>query len=89
MVFSKVEDRLGRSGLDNMHIHVSGIEYSDKGEKKHLVFGESDFKYKELAQALSDFDIRGMVISESPNLEADAMALKKEYERIKSVPALT
>lgn len=83
-VFSKVEDRLGRFGLDNMHIHVSGIEYSDKGEKKHLVFSESDFKYKELAQAFSDFDIRGMVICESPNLEADAMALKKEYDMIKN-----
>ncbi len=84
IVFSKVEDRLGRLGLDNMHIHVSGIEYSDKGEKKHLVFEESDFKYKELAQAFSDFDVRGMVISESPNLEADAMALKKEYDMMKS-----
>ncbi|MCZ7399899.1 MAG: TIM barrel protein [Candidatus Methanoperedens sp.] len=83
MVFSRVEDRLGRFGLDNMHIHVSGIEYTDKGEKKHLVFSESDFKYKELAQAFSDFDIRGMVISESPNLEADAMALKKEYDMMK------
>jgi deoxyribonuclease-4 len=88
MVFSKVEDRLGRLGLDNMHIHVSGIEYSDKGEKKHLVFEESDFKYKKLAAAFCDFDIRGMVISESPNLEADAMALKKEYDRIKNLSAL-
>ncbi|MCX9025122.1 MAG: TIM barrel protein [Candidatus Methanoperedens sp.] len=83
-ILARVEDRLGRFGLDNMHIHVSGIEYSEKGEKRHLVFSESDFKYKELAQAFSDFDIRGMVICESPNLEADAMALKKEYDMIKN-----
>ncbi|MGB8218301.1 MAG: TIM barrel protein [Candidatus Methanoperedens sp.] len=83
-ILAHVEDRLGRFGLDNMHIHVSGIEYSEKGEKRHLVFSESDFKYKELAQAFSDFNIKGMVISESPNLEADAMALKKEYDKIKS-----
>ncbi len=82
-ILARVEDRLGRFGLDNMHIHVSGIEYSDKGEKRHLVFSESDFKYKELAQAFSDFDIRGMVVCESPNLEVDALALKKEYDRIK------
>ncbi len=80
-ILARVEERLGWKGLDNMHIHVSGIEYSDKGEKRHLVFAESDFKYKELAQAFHDFDIRGMVISESPNLETDAMMLKKEYER--------
>ena len=83
-ILAAVEERLGREGLDNMHIHVSGIEYSEKGEKKHLVFEESDFNYKELAQAFSEFNIKGMVISESPNLEVDAMALKKEYDRIKS-----
>ncbi len=83
-ILANVENRLGRSGLDNMHIHVSGIEYSDKGEKRHLVFSESDFKYKELAQAFCDFGISGTVISESPNLETDAMALKIEYDRIKN-----
>ncbi|HEY9204939.1 MAG TPA: TIM barrel protein [Candidatus Methanoperedens sp.] len=79
-ILKRVEERLGREGLDNMHIHVSGIEYSDKGEKRHLTFAESDFKYRELAQVLSDFGVRGRVISESPNLEVDALALKKEYE---------
>ena len=77
-----MEDRLGRFGLDNMHMHVSGIEYSEKGEKRHLVFTESDFKYKELAQAFCDFGIRGMVICESPNLEIDALKLKNEYEKV-------
>ena len=81
-ILARVEEKLGRRGLDDMHIHVSGIEYSDKGEKKHLVFAESDFKYKELAQAFSDFNIKGMVICESPNLEDDALALKKEYEGV-------
>ncbi len=87
-ILARVENRLGREGLDNMHIHVSGIEYSEKGERKHLVFSESDFNYKELAQAFSEFNIKGTVISESPNLEVDAMALKKEYERIKGLSAL-
>lgn len=79
-ILAQVEDMLGSEGLNNMHAHVSGIEYSEKGEKRHLVFEESDFKYKELAQAFSDFDIKGMVISESPNLESDAIRLKKEYD---------
>ncbi|MDP2846027.1 MAG: TIM barrel protein [Candidatus Methanoperedens sp.] len=82
-ILERVEDKLGREGLDDMHIHVSGIEYSDKGEKRHLVFEESDFKYRELAQAFCDFDIQGMVISESPNLEVDALVLKDEYARVK------
>ncbi len=79
-ILARVEDKMGREGLDNMHIHVSGIEYTDKGEKNHLVFAGSDFNYKELAKAFVDFDIKGMVICESPNLEVDALLLKKEYD---------
>lgn len=79
-VLSRVEDKLGHEGIKNMHIHVSGIEYSEKGEKRHLVFEESDFNYIELAKVFFDFKIKGMVISESPNLEIDALILKKEYE---------
>ncbi len=82
-ILVRVEEKLGWEGLDNMHIHVSGIDYSDKGEKRHLVFAGSDFKYKELAQAFVDFDIKGMVISESPNLEDDALLLKSEYDGLK------
>jgi len=81
-ILARIEERLGRGGLDNMHIHVSGIEYSIKGEKRHLVLEESDFKYKELTQAFLDFNIRGMVICESPNLEMDALILKSEYESL-------
>lgn len=81
-ILARVEEKLGRRGLDDMHIHVSGIEYSDKGEKNHLIFAESDFKYKELAQAFVEFDIKGMVICESPNLEEDALVLKREYYSI-------
>lgn len=74
-----IENKLGREGLNEMHIHVSGIEYSPKGEKNHLELEESDFNFRGLVQAFSDFDIQGMVICESPNLEVDALKLKKEY----------
>lgn len=79
-ILEKIENKLGREGLNNMHIHVSGIEYSIKGEKNHLEFEKSDFKFRELARAFSEIDIRGLVICESPNLEIDAMKLKKEYD---------
>lgn len=80
-ILGSIENKLGREGLNDMHIHVSGIEYSPKGEKNHLELEKSDFNYRELVQAFSDFEIRGMVICESPNLEADALKLKKEYEQ--------
>ncbi len=78
-VLKKIESRLGRPSLDNMHIHVSGIAYTKKGESKHLILEESDLKYKELLRALKDNDVGGLVICESPNLEEDALLLQQTY----------
>jgi deoxyribonuclease-4 len=75
----QVEAKLGRQALDNMHIHVSGIAYGKSGEAKHLNLIESDFNYVELIHALSDYNVKGLVISESPNLEEDAMLLQQAY----------
>ncbi|MCL7411083.1 MAG: TIM barrel protein [Methanosarcinaceae archaeon] len=75
----KVENALGREGLDDMHIHVSGIEYGRKGEKNHLILQDSDLKYVELMQAFFDFNIKGLVICESPNLEGDAVLLRDAF----------
>ena len=41
-ILSKVEEALGKEGLSNMHMHVSGIEYDRNGKKKHLTLKESD-----------------------------------------------
>jgi deoxyribonuclease-4 len=82
-ILEKLEKSLGRQALDNMHIHMSGIEYSEKGEKKHLVLKDSDMNYKDLIKALKDYRCKGCVINESPNLEEDAELMKKEYEKLK------
>ncbi|MFC2058993.1 TIM barrel protein [Chloroflexota bacterium] len=78
-VLDQTEAKLGRAALDDMQIHVSGIEYGMKGEKKHLVLQESDFRYKELLRALKDREAKGLVICESPNLEEDALLLQQTY----------
>ena len=79
-VLSYLENELGKEALDNMHIHISGIEYGEKGEIKHLNLNQSDFNYKELARALREYNVKGVLISESPNLEEDALLMKKELE---------
>ena len=78
-VLQRVRERLGRAALDNMHIHVSGIAYGQKGEINHLNLQESDFQYAEFLQALKDYDVQGIVICESPNLEEDALLLQETY----------
>ena len=78
-ILSQIEQRLGRAALDDMHIHVSGISYGAKGEIKHLNLKESDLRYVELLQALRDYQAKGIVICESPNLEEDALLLQATY----------
>ena len=75
----QVESKLGRQALDNMHIHVSGIAYGKSGETKHLNLRESDFNYVEFIHALSDYNVKGLVINESPNLEEDTLLLEQTY----------
>ena len=82
-MLSFIEDRLGREALDNMHIHISGIEYGEKGERNHLNLQESDMNWEDLLRVLKEFRVKGVVISESPNIEGDALLMKKKYEEIK------
>lgn len=78
-IFEKIGNELGQSALDNFHAHIAGIEYSIKGEKKHLNLEESDFNYKDLIKAFKDFDVKGVIVCESPNIEDDAKLLKDYY----------
>jgi len=82
-ILEKIEKKLGKKGLENMHIHITGIAYGEKGEKHHLNLEESDLKYKELIEALKDFKVKGVAISESPNIEGDALLVKNIYDKTK------
>ena len=81
-ILLQVKERLGRAALDSMHIHVSGISYGLQGEIKHLNLKESDLQYGELLQALKDYEVKGIVICESPNLEEDALLLQATYNAL-------
>ncbi len=78
-ILSKIKLKLGAPALKDMHIHMSGIMYGEKGEIKHLMLDKSDFRYDECIQALRDFDVEGLVIIESPTQEKDALMLKNFY----------
>ncbi len=81
-ILSRVEESLGKEGLSNMHMHISGVEYGTNGEKRHLNLKESDFNYPELMIALKEFKVRGRVILESPVLEQDAFMLREIYTEL-------
>jgi deoxyribonuclease-4 len=82
-VLDQVERKLGRQALANMHIHLSGIAYGNKGEIKHLMLPDSDFRYAELLKALKERKAKGVVICESmPYLEKDALLLQQTYREL-------
>ncbi|MBU2009070.1 MAG: TIM barrel protein [Chloroflexi bacterium] len=82
LILKQVESRLGRRGLEKLHIHLSGIEYSQAGERKHLNLKEADLRYEELLRALKDSKASGTIICESPNLEEDALLLQQTYRSL-------
>jgi deoxyribonuclease-4 len=81
-ILEQIKKGLGDEAIANMHIHVSGIAYGQRGEQKHLDLKDSDLNYTELLQALKDYGARGLVICESPSLEADALLLQKTYQTL-------
>lgn len=81
--FCKILERLGNEigqyALDNFHGHLAGIAYSAKGEKNHLNFADADMNYKDVLRALKEFNVKGALICESPNIEEDCKLLKDYY----------
>jgi len=78
----KYKKALGAKALKNLHIHLSGIEYGDKGEKKHLPLSEADLDLKALYKALHDFGCAGRIMCESPIMEEDALNMKKAWMKV-------
>jgi len=79
-IFEKIKETLGEDTLYDMHIHVSGIKYSEKGEISHLNVRQSDFKIREFLKCLKDYNICGVLVCESPNIEGDTLLFKIIYE---------
>jgi deoxyribonuclease-4 len=78
-ILGSVERELGQAGLEDMHIHLSGIEYGPRGERKHTMLAEADMRYMELLQALKDLSVKGLLICESPYQEIDALIMQEAY----------
>ena len=82
-MFDLYEKYLGKKSLKNVHMHFSGIAYSEKGEKHHLPLQESDAKWKDFIKVLKTRRIEGTVVCESPLLEKDTLLMQKAYAALK------
>jgi deoxyribonuclease-4 len=70
---------LGEASLGRLHCHLSGIEYTEKGEQNHLVISESDFNIEALFEALLEVEAGGRILCESPTLEEDALSIQAAW----------
>lgn len=70
--------------LKKMHMHISGINYTEKGERNHLMLEDkaNDLPYLELLKNLKILNSKGTIISESPIPYKDALFLKERFKRL-------
>lgn len=78
----RIGNEIGQYALENFHGHLAGIAYSDKGEKNHLELEQSDMNYKDLLKAMKEFNVKGALVCESPNIEEDCKLIKEYYYSI-------
>jgi deoxyribonuclease-4 len=83
-VLEAYRQALGEPALQNLHIHLSGIAYGEKGEKNHLPLAEADLDLRALFQALYDLGCAGRILCESPVMEEDALKMKQVWGEISS-----
>jgi deoxyribonuclease-4 len=67
--------------LQRMHMHLSGIEYGARGEKRHIPLATCGLRYKELLQALKQAGVCGTLVLESPHdcLEDDMDRVRQAW----------
>ena len=81
-ILEKIATNLGDEAINNFHAHLAGIAYTAKGEKNHLPLEESDMNYKDLLKAMKNFNVKGVVVCESPNIEDDCKLISDYYKSL-------
>ena len=81
-IFDRIAQALGDGVARSLHCHFSKIEYTDKGEKKHLTFADNQYgpDFEPLMEAIAKESLAPRIICESAGTQAeDALAMKQAY----------
>lgn len=85
-VFEKIGESLSDDKVEYLHCHFSKIEYTQKGEKKHLTFKDKIFgpEFEPLADVLVKNKLYPNIICESDEtMDIDAVFMKNMYNKIR------
>ncbi len=81
-IFDSVANALGDEYAYNLHCHFSKIEFTDKGEKKHLTFSDTVYgpEFEPLAEAIVREGVCPRIICESDGtMSDDALTMKQMW----------
>ncbi len=82
-IFDYSFEKLGENKTKNCHIHFSKIEFSTKGEIKHLNLDDSIYgpEFEPLVKVIKEYSLTPTIISESKEkMMEDAIKLKELYD---------
>lgn len=75
-------DKLGYERMKGFHMHFSKIEYTAKGEVRHLTFADDKYgpEFAPLAEVLKKLKLEPFIVCESAGTQdIDALSMKKIY----------
>ncbi len=77
-VIEFIEKNLGTEAIKPLHMHFSKIEYGSGGEREHHPLHEENFgpDFRIVCRGLKETGVEGVIISESPILDKDALVMK-------------
>ncbi len=84
-LFDRIAKELGAQAAERLHCHFSRIEYTEKGEKRHLTFADETFgpDHRPLLRAVKALGVCPTFISESAGTQAeDALTMKEYYQSL-------
>lgn len=67
-------------GIGHIHSHFSGIEWTPKGERRHLITPEKEIK--ELLSYIKKYKLDVTIINESPDPYGDCVKMKKILDKL-------
>ena len=75
-------EMLGDEALKNVHFHMSGICYTNRGEKSHIPLYECEQQYAALMQVFVDYELEGTIGIEAPGIfhTSDCLTLQAIYK---------
>ena len=80
-IFDRIASELGAEAAEHLHCHFSRIEYTEKGEKRHLTFTDETFgpDHRPLLRAVASLGVSPTFISESAGTQSEDAGEMKAY----------